>query len=76
MTSDNHASWTRQRKLKFLQETSPPEFHKKKLLNELVEYMSEVEFSIAYDKICKAYQLPRDYNEQEQQVDKLPFGIK
>ena len=76
LETDNHTSWSNCRKLEFLRETTTPEFHKKTLVDELVKHMSEEEFSIAYNRICQLYDLPRDYQEQEQQIDKLPFGIK
>jgi len=72
ITNDNtfipeHDTMTRHEKIEFLKETTTEDFHTNTLLEEMVSWMSEDDFSKFYDHLCSSWDVARSYEELNEQ---------
>jgi hypothetical protein len=60
---EDHTTMNRFEKVEFLSETTTVEAHTKDLLNELISWMGEDDFSRFYDHFCSSWDICRSYAE-------------
>ena len=58
-----HERMNRFEKMEFLQETTTVEFHTKTILEEMVSWMGEDDFSRFYDQLCSNWDVCRSQEE-------------
>ena len=62
-----YKTWDRFTQLEFLQDTTSEQFQRT-LLDQIVSSMSDEEFQDTYEHITRMHDMPRDYEQLEQQA--------
>ena len=63
VTLEGHETMNRWEKMAFLSETTTVETHTKSILEEMVSWMGEDDFSKFYDHFCSCWDICRSYEE-------------
>ena len=67
VTLEGHETMNRWEKMEFLSETTTVETHTKNILEEMVSWMGEEDFSKFYDQFCSCLDICLSYEELNEQ---------